>query len=349
LYKQDYLHLSVAQNKDENTNDQKKMSDTEHKACPLCGRAFDKSEKSKFSKATIDGINYAFDTIDCMSMFKRLKSAYGQRLDDVLGNEQYISDPFWDNAIPEEEEIREIQQEEEKKQLTKEGIEILDDPHKIQELGFKLLRSAVNEILLILSTSNAFHRQERLGGLQLLKEVREKNRKMRIRLLSPFDKEIEKIAVQLNHDLEIDLQDIHESLRIKSTILIVDRKFVLYVELKDDTKDDSYKAMGLAAYSNSKSTVLSFVTIFESIRKQSQLLDTLFKMQEEQRTQKESTKRLLDSIKELRTPIRPILALAETIRSERKLNLGGQEDALFDVIVDNARKLEQLTNSLIID
>lgn len=349
MYKQDYLHLSVAQNKDGNTNDQKKMSNTEHKACPLCGRAFEKSEKSKFSKATIDGINYAFDTIDCMSMFKRLKSAYGQRLDDFLGNEQYISDPFWDNAIPEEEEIREIQQEEEQKQLMKEGIEILDDPHKIQELGFKLLRSAVNEILLILSTSNAFHRQERLGGLQLLKEVREKNRKMRIRLLSPFDKDIEKIAAQLDHDLEIDLQDIHESLRIKSTILIVDRKFVLYVELKDDTKDDSYKAMGLAAYSNSKSTVLSFVTIFESIWKQSQLLDTLFKMQEEQRTQKETTKRLLDSIKELRTPIRPILALAETIRSERKLNLGGQEDALFDVIVDNAKKLEQLTNSLIID
>jgi hypothetical protein len=76
--------LSVAQkNKDENTNDQKKMSNTEHKACPLCGRAFEKSEISKFSKATIDGINYAFDTIDCMSMFKRLKSAYGQRLDEL--------------------------------------------------------------------------------------------------------------------------------------------------------------------------------------------------------------------------------------------------------------------------
>ena len=320
------------------------MSKTEHKACPLCGRAFEKSEKSKFSKATIDGISYAFDTIDCMSMFKRLKSAYGQRLDDFLGNEQYISDPFWDNAIPKEEEIREIQQEEQKQ-----AIEILDDPYKIQELGFKLLRLGVNEILLILSTSNAFHRQERLGGLQILKEVREKNRMMRIRLLSPFDKEIEKIAAQLYHDLDIDLHDIHESLRIKSTILIVDRKFVLYVELKDDTKDDSYKAMGLAAYSNSKSTVLSFVTIFESIWKQSQLIDTLFKMQEELRTQKETNKRLLDSIEELRTPIRPILALAETIRSERKLNLRGQEDALFDIIVDNAKKLQQLTNSLVID
>jgi hypothetical protein len=348
IIKQSYLHLSGAQNKDENTNDQNEISNTEHKACPLCGRAFEKSNESKFSKATIDGINYTFDTINCMSMFKRLKSAYGQRLDEFLGNEQYISDPFWDNAIPEEQEIREIQQAEQK-QLMKEDIEILDDPHDIQELGFKLLRSAVDEILLIFSTSNAFHRQERLSGLQLLKEVREKNRKMRIRLLSPFDKEIEKIAAQLNHDLEIDLQDIHESLRIKSTILIVDRKFVLYVELKDDTKDDSYKAMGLAAYSNSKSTVLSFVTIFESIWKQSQLLDNLFKMQEELRTQKETTKSLLDSIKELRTPIRPILALAETIRYGRKLNLRGQEDALFDVIVDNAKKLEQLTNSLIID
>ena len=172
---------------------------------------------------------------------------------------------------------------------------------------------------------------------------------MRRRLLSPFDKEIEKIAAQLYHDLDIDLHDIHESLRIKSTILIVDRKFVLYVELKDDTKDDSYKAMGLAAYSNSKSTVLSFVTIFESIWKQSQLIDTLFKMQEELRTQKKTNKCLRDSIEELRTPIRPILALAETIRSERKLNLRGQEDALFDIIVDNAKKLQQLTNSLVID
>ncbi len=172
---------------------------------------------------------------------------------------------------------------------------------------------------------------------------------MRIRLLSPFDKEIENIAVQLNHDLGIELQDIHESLRIKSTILIVDRKFVLYVELKDDTKDDSYKAMGLTTYSNSKSSVLSFVTIFESIWKQSQLLDTLFKMQKELRTQKETTKRLLDSIKELRTPIRPILALTETIHSGKKLNLEGQEDALFDMIVGNAKRLEQLTNSLIID
>jgi hypothetical protein len=115
LHKQSYLHLSSAQeDKDENTNNQKEMSSTEHEACPLCGRVFEKKEESKFSKATIDGISYAFDTINCMNMFKRLKSAYGKRLDEFLGNEQYISDPFWANAIPEEEEIREMQQQEQK-------------------------------------------------------------------------------------------------------------------------------------------------------------------------------------------------------------------------------------------
>ena len=93
-------------------------------------------------------------------MFKRLKNAYGESFDQFLGNEQYISDPFWNSTIPKEEEIKEMQQEEEQQQKTlmKEGIEILDDPHEVQELGFKLLRSVVNEILLILSTSNAFHR-----------------------------------------------------------------------------------------------------------------------------------------------------------------------------------------------
>ncbi len=171
--------MSTSQeDKHKNIGDQKKKRrNTEHKACPLCGTTFEKSDESKFSKVTIDGINYTFDTINCMNMFKRLKSAYGERLDEFLGNEQYISDPFWDSAVPKEEEIREMQQEQQQQKLVmKEGIEILDDPHEIQELGFKLLRSAVNEILLILSTSNAFHRQERLGGLQLLKEVREKNR-----------------------------------------------------------------------------------------------------------------------------------------------------------------------------
>jgi len=39
----------------------------------------------------------------------------------------------------------------------------------------------------------------------------------------------------------------------------------LAIELKDDTKQTSIEAIGLATYSNSQSTFLSYVSIFESL------------------------------------------------------------------------------------
>ena len=72
-------------------------------------------------------------------------------------------------------------------------------------------------------------------------------------------------------------------MQTKVSILIVDRKYSLSVEVKDDTKSTSEKAMGLTSYSNSKSTVLSYVSIFESLWTQLDLYEQLKKsnMQQE--------------------------------------------------------------------
>jgi two-component system, OmpR family, sensor histidine kinase VicK len=43
------------------------------------------------------------------------------------------------------------------------------------------------------------------------------------------------------------------------------------LEFKDDTKKISYDAIGLVTYSNSKSTVLSYTSIFESLWEQTEL------------------------------------------------------------------------------
>jgi two-component system, OmpR family, sensor histidine kinase VicK len=43
------------------------------------------------------------------------------------------------------------------------------------------------------------------------------------------------------------------------------RDLSLLIKLKDDTKQNSNEAIGLASYSNSKSTVLSFASIFETL------------------------------------------------------------------------------------
>ena len=47
--------------------------------------------------------------------------------------------------------------------------------------------------------------------------------------------------------------------------MIVDQKSSLRVELKDDTRETSDEAIGLATYSNSEPTVFSYVSIFENL------------------------------------------------------------------------------------
>jgi two-component system, OmpR family, sensor histidine kinase VicK len=53
------------------------------------------------------------------------------------------------------------------------------------------------------------------------------------------------------------------TLQSRVITMIMDNEISLIIELKDDTKDNSIEAAGLATYSNSEATVLSYVSIFE--------------------------------------------------------------------------------------
>ena len=56
-----------------------------------------------------------------------------------------------------------------------------------------------------------------------------------------------------------------------ATILVVDRKASLVMELRDDSKSTFVEAIGLSTFSNSKAGVLSYVAIFENLWKQTEL------------------------------------------------------------------------------
>ena len=57
----------------------------------------------------------------------------------------------------------------------------------------------------------------------------------------------------------------------------IDRTVSFVIELIDDTKSTFEEAIGLATYSNNKSTVLSYVSIFESLWKLKVLYERLQK------------------------------------------------------------------------
>jgi two-component system sensor histidine kinase VicK len=136
----------------------------------------------------------------------------------------------------------------------------------------------------------------------------------------------------------IDIRYIEPALQTKVTVLVTDKKFSLSVELKDDTKNNSYEAIGLATYSNSTPTVLSYASIFESLWTQTELYEQLKvhdKMQEDF---------INIAAHELRTPIQPILGLSQVLHSKIK-NTEYQE--LLDTIVRNAKRLQLPTENIL--
>lgn len=67
------------------------------------------------------------------------------------------------------------------------GIEVIQDPHTIQELYMNLVKSAKYEISLVLPTSSSFKREQKIGILQSLVSAAERG--VRIYVLTPADAE----------------------------------------------------------------------------------------------------------------------------------------------------------------
>jgi two-component system, OmpR family, sensor histidine kinase VicK len=202
----------------------------------------------------------------------------------------------------------------------------------------RLVQNARREALVIYSTANAFHRQEYAGGIRLLTEAA-LNRGVKVRILTPGDDLImEKIQKERQQQGSIDIRFIEPHSQTKVSILVVDREFSLAIELKDDTRRISSEAIGLATYSNSKSTVLSYASIFESLWQQAELSGRLKEMD------LIKTEFINVAAHELRTPIQPILGLSQTLRSK----LGESEyTKLLDIVIRNAKRLQRLTEDIL--
>ena len=184
--------------------------------------------------------------------------------------QQYLFETLWNRAIPAEIRIREIEED------TILGVtEVIQDPSKIQALFINLITSSKKEVFLVLPTINAFYREERLGIIRLLQEAA-LDRNINVRILAPTNDIIEKkvrTIAAIAQGQKFDFRSIEASGATVTTvtIVVVDRKESLAIEKIDDSKDNFLEATGSATYSNSKPTVLSYLSIFESLWQQTEL------------------------------------------------------------------------------
>jgi two-component system sensor histidine kinase VicK len=231
------------------------------------------------------------------------------------------------------------------------SIEIIQNPTGSIKRAYDLIRSAEEEVLRIFSSIHAFRRQVRLGIMHLFKDALERG--VRVRILIPADQnEVIQIVNEVNLVLpQLDIGSVDKSLEGTVGILVVDRKESLIIETKDDLKDSSYDAAGLASYSNSKPIALAYASIFDSLWKQTELHQKLSKMYEQLKTHGKMQKEFINiAAHELRTPIQPILGLTgELLRSNnsRHRRSAAEQDELLDVIMRNAKRLHRLADDIL--
>jgi two-component system sensor histidine kinase VicK len=257
---------------------------------------------------------------------------------DIVEQQKYVFESFWNKAIPAESRIREIEEG-----FILGSTEIILIPSRTKELFIDLVKSAKEEVLLLLPTINAFLREDRIGMIQSLREAAV-GCGVNVRILTPINDMIQKIIQNIMVDQANNLFDIRAIETTSSeiavvgtvTILVVDKKQSLAIEKVDDSKEDFIDAIGLSTYSTSKPTVLSYISIFESLSKQVKLyeqLKTHGKMQEEF---------INVASHELRTPTQSVLAYSELLRRHPE-----RRDEMIQAICRNAERLQRLTNDIL--
>jgi signal transduction histidine kinase len=198
--------------------------------------------------------------------------------------------------------------------------------------------------LFLFPSFNAFSRQHKIGAIGLAEKAATE-RNVKVRILMPANNMIDKTVQDLDHAHKIDIRYTNKMSGTKATILIVDRKESLVMELRDDSKTTFDEAIGLSTYSNSKAGVLSYAFIFENLWRQIELYEDIKKSHEKLMILDKMQQEFINiAAHELRTPIQPILSITQFLHS--RIN-DSQLQELLDVVIRNAKRLNRLSDEIL--
>jgi two-component system sensor histidine kinase VicK len=252
-----------------------------------------------------------------------------------------IFEELWRNGIDAKSRIRDIDEG-----IETEGIEIIRNPTESLKIAYDIVKSARHEVLRIYPSINALRRQIRAGAFRIFKEVLEDGVKVRI-LIPADEQQIAELESEITLVLpQLEIRSIDKSLQTSIGIIVVDRKKSLIIESRDDTKDNYYDAVGLAAYSNSRPIALSYASVFETLWKQAELYKQINFYYEQLKIHNKMQEEFINvAAHELRTPIQPVLSLSELLLS-KKGDIEQYEEIL-ESINRNGKRLQRLAENIL--
>jgi signal transduction histidine kinase len=274
---------------------------------------------------------------------------------------QSIFEQLWKEGINAQDRIRQIETG-----FAAVTTKVFENPIQSKNLFLQIIEEAQDEIMVIFPSLNTIKNQSKIGLFNLLKLKNQQN--FRIRILSPSIDTVKEILL-LEYSNEryttidnIMIREIPKQQEFRSTILMVDKKHLLTIEVKDDTKQTFEEAIGMVTYSTSYPTLLSYISIFETLWTQTEIFEHI-RIANEKLIQSEELERefINTAAHELRTPIQAImgytdlnLEIVDDILKTAKLSKDEilqrtvtQLHKNFGAVSRNSNRLNELINNLL--
>ena len=249
---------------------------------------------------------------------------------DIVQQQKYVFDSFWNRAIPFEQRIREIEEG-----IEREFFEVITNHEKASQIVIDLAESVKKEALFFLPNDKSMVMMDRSGVIDYLIMVSQNSgTTSTIKIVCPIS--------EANLDIVKRISQKAPAIRILNGynspygMYIVDNEKALRVELREPDTEKISEAIGFSVYSNRKSTVDFFKFVYELLWNERALNEEL----------KRSDKMQKDFINiashEMKTPTQAILGYSYLLKSHPE-----KREEMIQAIQRNAIRLQKLTSDIL--
>jgi two-component system, OmpR family, sensor histidine kinase VicK len=248
-------------------------------------------------------------------------------VNEIIEHQKYVFDSFWNRAIPAEQRIKEIEEG-----LASEFYEVITDHEKATQTLVDLAKSVKKEALFFLPNDKSLVRIERLGLIDYV--VKSSQSGATVKIICPLS-EVNAEIVRRTSERAPEIQVLNGN-NSPYGMYIGDGEKFIRAELRNPNAEKFSESVGFMVYSNRKTSVDSFKSIFELLWNERTLNEELkkaYKMQKEF---------INIASHELRTPTQAILGMSGLLQYYPE-----KKDELIEVIRRNAKRLQALTDDIL--
>jgi two-component system, OmpR family, sensor histidine kinase VicK len=294
---------------------------------------------------------------------KNIPQIIHNNIKEIVEQQQYIFDTFWNKTISAQEKIREIEEG-----VEPFSIDVIRDRKRAESLLISEIQHAKSEVLVAVGSSRSLENLAEIGVLDSMKQAKGKGVNIMI-LYSEEGKSDDASTEQLISSLKMYVQ-IKIISGIRGSILIIDNTKLLTIGEEEDE--------ALAVYSDNKFLVKNFGSLLDSLWSETEILESIIVVKDNLAESNKQLAQANEQLKirekmqqefiniaahELRTPIMPILGYAELFEAqlqeeeqEQGMEGGRREKENHDndnkingikAIIRNAKRLEQVSEFIL--